>query len=167
MATQSQIQSRTEARNDIVEILGDTVLHALGLKESLIDERQALEKQDMEAIDAAVDCKSSCVEKLRLLDQERDRVCRSFGFASGPDQLQQLIEWCDEGELIDNRWNHLMVVAAESSAMNMTNGAIIRLRQQQFESSLSVLRGVTPGSDTYGRNGAESGDYSRRSLAQA
>ena len=60
-----------------------------------------------------------------------------------------------------------MQLAAEGNALNLTNGAIIRLRQQQFETSLSVLRGVTPGSDTYGRNGEESGDFSRRSLAEA
>ncbi len=58
-------------------------------------------------------------------------------------------------------------VAATGSALNLTNGAIIRVRQQHFESSLSVLRGVSPGSDTYGRNGEESGDFSRRSLAEA
>ena len=81
--------------------------------------------------------------------------------------MQELIDWCDESELISHRWEQLMVIAAESSAMNMTNGAIIRVRQQQFDASLSVLRGVTPGSDTYGRNGGESGDLGRRSLAEA
>ena len=60
-----------------------------------------------------------------------------------------------------------MTIATESSARNMTNGAIIRIRQQQFESSLAVIRGVAPGSDTYGRHGGESGDFGRQSLAEA
>ncbi len=77
------------------------------------------------------------------------------------------MDWCDDADAINSRWQHLLVIAAEGSALNMTNGAIIRVRQQHFESSLSVLRGVTPGSDTYGRGGAEASDFSSRSIAEA
>lgn len=159
--------SSSAARTEIVEIIGDSVYHALGLKESLTDERKALEKQDMDAVQLSVENKSACVEALHKLDKKRDELCRSLGFDSGAEQMPQLIEWCDDDDLISNRWQNLLIIAAESSALNMTNGAIIRLRQQQFESSLSVLRGVTPGADTYSRSGAESGDYGRRSLAEA
>ena len=159
--------SPSDARSQIVDIIDDAVHHALGLKESLEDERKALEKQDMDAIHMSVENKSACVEALRKLDQKRDELCQSLGFASGDEQMSRLVEWCDDGGVINNRWQRLMVIAAESHALNMTNGAIIRVRQQQSESSLSVLRGVTPGSDTYSRSGAEFGDYGRRSLAEA
>lgn len=159
--------SQSEARTQFAELLGDAVYQALGLKQSLGDERDALEKQDVEAIGVAVDCKLTCVNELQRLDEKRDEFCQSLGFESGPNQIKQIIEWCDEDDLIGERWNQLMVIAAESSALNMTNGAIIRVRQQHFESSLSVLRGGMPGSDTYGRDGADAGDYGRRSIAQA
>ncbi len=159
--------SPAEARAQLVDLLSDTVYQALGLKETLEDERKALESQDMDDIDAAVQNKAACVLKLQTLDTKRLQLCKSAGFADGPEQMQQLIEWCDESDLISHRWDQLTIVAAESSAMNMTNGAIIRVRQQQFESSLSVLRGVTPGSDTYGRHGGESGDFGSRPLAEA
>ena len=159
--------SPAKARTQIVELLSDTVYHALGLKETLEDERKSLETQDLDDIAAAVESKTACVAKLQILDKTRTQLCESWGFAAGPDQMQELIDWCDDSELISNRWEHLMIIAAESSALNMTNGAIIRVRQQQFESSLSLIRGVTPGSDTYGRHGEESGDLGRRSLAEA
>ena len=159
--------SSTEARSQIVELLSDTVYQALGLKETLEEERKALETQNLDDINTTVGAKSTCVEQLRVLDQKRIQFCNDCGFSSGPDQMQQLMEWCDDSDLIRNRWEHLLIIAAESSALNMTNGAIIRVRQQQFESSLSLLRGVKPGSDTYGPRGGESGDYGRQSLAEA
>ncbi|MCP4299194.1 MAG: flagellar protein FlgN [Gammaproteobacteria bacterium] len=159
--------SRAEARSQIVDIIGENVLQALALKESLENERKALETQDIDALDAVVNSKSTCAENLQLLDRKRGALCQACGFSDGPDQMQQLIDWCDEDGLISSRWEQLLDVAAEGNALNLTNGAIIRVRQQQFESSLSVLRGVMPGSDTYSRNGEESGDFSRRSLAEA
>lgn len=159
--------SPADIRTQIVEILNETVYFALGLKEILQDEHKALELQDMDSIVAAVDSKSACVHSLQLLDEKRIEFCTAQGFAPGPDQMPKLIEACDDGELIASRWGHLMIIAAESSAINMTNGAIIRVRQQQFESSLSLLRGVMPGMNTYGRHGGDSGDLGRQSLAEA
>lgn len=156
-----------KARNEIVELLSDTVYQALGLKEALEDERKALETEDLAALERAVDVKGTCVEKLKRLDRKRDTLCTSWGFASGPDQMQDVIDFCDDADLIKARWNQLMVIAAESNAMNLTNGAIIRVRQQQFESSLSLLRGRTPRIDTYGQRGNGTGDFGSQSLAQA
>jgi len=159
--------SPAEARSQIVDIIGESVLLAMGLRDALVEERQALERQDAEVLTAVVDSKNGAAEKLQLLDRKRADLCQQWGFSDGPDQMTDLISWCDEGQLVSKRWQQLMDIAAEGSALNMTNGAIIRVRQQQFESSLSVLRGVMPGSDTYGRNGEESGDSGRRSLAEA
>ncbi len=159
--------SPDEARAQIADIIGDSVYEALGLKEALEDERRALEAQDLDSLNAVVDSKSACVDKLRQLDERRIALCEGWGFENGPHQMTALIEWCDEDELVSSRWEQLMVLAAEGNALNLTNGAIIRVRQQQFEASLSVLRGGTPGPDTYNRNGGEGSEYGRRSLAEA
>lgn len=159
--------SPDEARTQIADLIGASVFEALGLKEALQDERRALEAQDVDSLNAVVDTKSTCVDKLRQLDDKRVALCEQWGFENGPHQMTALIEWCDEDQLVSSRWEQLMTLAAEGNALNMTNGAIIRLRQQQFESSLSVLRGGTPGTDTYGRNGGDTGEFNRRSLAEA
>ncbi len=156
-----------DARLQILDALGESVYQALGLKEALQEERKALEAEDADALQAIVETKNTCAERLQALDAKRSALCEEWDFTPGPHQMTELIEWCDDQQLISSRWEQLMVIAAEGSALNMTNGAIIRVRQQQIESSLSVLRGVTPGSDTYGRNGEEQGDFSQRSLAEA
>lgn len=159
--------TRDEARSRIVDIVGDSVYQALELKETLEDERRALEAQDINALDTIMAGKGACTERLQVLDRQRIDLCTAWGFAEGPFQMTELMEWCDEDQLISSRWEQLMELAAEGSALNLTNGAIIRLRQQQFESSLSILRGVAPGSETYGRNGEEGSDFSSRALAEA
>ncbi|MGI9263458.1 MAG: flagella synthesis protein FlgN [Gammaproteobacteria bacterium] len=159
--------SPASARAQLVDIIGNSVYHALGLKESLEEERAALESQDMDALHSAVENKSVCVKKLHDLDGQRVALCQLSGFGDGPDQMQALIDWCDDSDLVSNRWDNLMILAAESSALNMTKGAIIRLRQQQFESSLSVLRGAPTRPATYSRTGAAPGNLGQSSLAQA
>lgn len=156
-----------EARQEIAGIIGESMLQAASLKEALEVERVALERQDADALQAVVASKSEHAEKLQALDMRRSELCEKWGFAAGPEQMGDLIDWCDEHNIIETGWTELLQLAADGNTLNLTNGAIIRLRQQQFETSISVLRGVTPGSDTYGRNGAESGDASRRSLAEA
>lgn len=156
-----------EAREAIADIIGESISQALRLKELLEVERQALEDQDTDALHAVVNTKSESAAQLQALDERRISLCGIWGFDAGPGQMNELMDWCDEHDLIAARWNELMQLAAEGNTLNLTNGAIIRLRQQQFETSISILRGVMPGSDTYGRNGEESGDFSRRSLAEA
>ena len=159
--------SRTEACSLVADNIGDSLMLARDLKDALEVERKALETQDLDALTTIVNRKTACAEKLNVLDGNRGALLQDWGFSENADPMQDLIQWCDDNDVIANRWAELMTVAAEGNNLNLTNGAIIRVRQQHFESSLSVLRGVTPGSDTYGRNGEESGDFSRRSLAEA
>ena len=159
--------NQVDLRHRIVDVLGTSVLRAMGLKESLVDEKSALEAEDMDALDSAITSKGRCVSELAELDGERVRLCASAGFEAGPDQMQAVIEWCDEEHAITNAWDELMAIAADCNALNMTNGAIIRLREQQIRSSLSVLRGQAPEIDTYGPQSRGKGGYEQRTLAEA
>jgi len=154
-------------RSQVLDLLGTSVFHALGLKESLVDEKAALEGQDMDALNDAVENKSRCVNELKSLDSKRSSLCSDAGFDAGPSQMHEVVKWCDTESLIANRWEHLMSLASECNALNLTNGAIIRVHQQQIRSKLSVLRGEAPDADTYGRHASGSGNYEQRSLAEA
>lgn len=157
----------TEVRSRIVELVGESVYHALGLKESLEDERTALETQDPDALHDAVSVKGEYIGKLRALENTRAAFCEASGFHRGPLQMKELSDWCDENSVVANCWSHLMVIASDCNALNITNGAIIRVRQQQIESNLAVLRGADHNPDTYARDGAEPAGLAQRSLAQA
>jgi len=159
--------STAEARKRMLDIIGKSVYQAMGLKETLETERQALEDQDIDALQQTVQVKGNCVAQLQTLESERKDVCTECGFDDPGVQMRQITAWCDLDSKIQNSWEQLMVIAAECNAHNITNGSIIRLRQQHIESGLSVLRGQSPGQDTYNRSGRGSGGPSHRSLAEA
>ena len=154
-------------RDKVADLLGTSVFQALGLKESLVEEKAALEKQDMDALDDAVANKSRCVTELQALDSTRTSLCVDAGFDAGPDQMEKVMAWCDTDATISNCWDHLLQLATECNALNMTNGAIIRARQQQINANLSVLRGQPPEAATYGREAGGAAQNMRRSLAEA
>ncbi|NNC77768.1 MAG: flagellar protein FlgN [Woeseiaceae bacterium] len=158
---------RSDAREHISEIIGDCVFHALGLKEALRDERLALESQDADELQLAVSLKSEFIEKLSRLDRRRRALCESAGFPNGAGQMDHMTEWCDKNSVVRNSWSHLMEIVSECNAMNLTNGAIIRARQQMVEANLGVLRGADINPNTYQREGHDNVAMNQRSLAQA
>ena len=157
----------TSARNRMAELLGDSVYHALGLMETLDDEREALEQQDVASLLAILEQKEKCVRELRRLDEQRSELCATAGFSAGPRQMDSMLEWCDEDDAVANTWQHLIEIATECNARNLTNGSIIRGRKQQIDTGLAVVRGGTPSVDTYSRNGMEPGGASLRPIAEA
>jgi flagellar biosynthesis/type III secretory pathway chaperone len=160
-------QSQDDARQQIVEVIGECVYQALGLKESLRDEHLALERQDAEALDLALTTKSQCVSRLQALDEKRSSLCAASGFDAGPEQMERMSEWCDQDSEIGNCWQQLMEIASDCNSLNLTNGAIIRLRRQHIDTSLAVLRGVDQANDTYVSSGGNRGAMNQRSLARA
>lgn len=154
------------ARAQLVKIIGDCVYHAIGLKETLEEERKALEEQDMTGLSAAIDDKTKCVDELRVGEQQRKDLCAAAGFSAGPEQMDQMIQWCDEDSAIANCWQHLIGIAVDCDRLNVSNGQIIRGRQQQIESSISILRGE-PQLHTYGHSGTEPRGHALRTIAEA
>lgn len=159
--------SPTSTRKHIVNVLGESVFQALGLLETLKDERTALESQDDTALLEAVTAKSHCVGELRELESKRRHICEAIGFASGPFQMEELSAWCDEDSVIKNSWDQLMEIAAECNAQNLANGSVIRIRQNHIEANLAVLRGSASESDTYHRHGNNHHAMIQRSIAEA
>jgi flagellar biosynthesis/type III secretory pathway chaperone len=162
-----QTADSSTARRRIVEVTGTAVFHALGLADALADEKRALESQDMDALDVAISNKSKCVAELRLVEDQRKRICTDCGFGDKTKQMQQMIAWCDEYAIVANCWQHLMEVVANCDLLNTTNGAIIRSRKQQVDSSISILRNGQPALTVYNRDGQKPQQHGLRSIAQA
>lgn len=158
--------SPSEARERMSAVLGQSVYHALGLKELLAEERNALELKDADALEQTVESKGRCIDKLQALEKDRAALCEASGFPSGPEQMQAMTDWCDENSVVANGWSQLMDVAAECSQLNLANGAVIRLRQQHTEAGLAVLRGTDQDPATYARTGSEQASRLNRSLAE-
>jgi flagellar biosynthesis/type III secretory pathway chaperone len=159
--------TQSQARTRIVDLLGQSVYQALGLMESLAEENSALEAQDSDALLRSVDIKSACVSSLKDLEAERKLLCKAAGFDEGPSQMEEMTAWCDQEDVVHNAWHHLLEIAEKCNSLNLTNGAVIRARQQHFEVNLAVLRGAGQKLDTYARGGTTHREMNQRSLAEA
>lgn len=160
-------RSLPEARTQIVEILDASIHQALGLKESLQDERHALERQDTDALKVALTTKGVCVNHLQKFENRRMELCGASGFGAGPEQMEKFLAWCDEGSEIAHRWHELLDIAAECNTLNLTNGAIVQAHQHMIATNLAVMRGGNVVPDTYQREGREAASADSQSLARA
>jgi flagellar biosynthesis/type III secretory pathway chaperone len=162
----SRADSNTTRRR-LVEVIGNCVYHALGLVETLQDERRALESQDMDALDIAISEKSKSVESLRLAEEQRKALCVAAGFPDGPEQMNDAIAWCDDYSVVANCWQHLLEIVTRCDSLNMSNGAIIRSRKTHVDASIAIIRGDSHNPSLYNRDGQNPARQSLRSIAEA
>lgn len=156
-----------ETRSRIQEILRDSVHWALGLKETLDQEREALEQRDIDALNQVAMTKEVLIRKLANLEVARAAASEEAGFGSSPAEMESLTEWCDKDLSTTNSWKNFREIANECDARNRTNGAIIRLRRQQIIDGLSLLRGDEHDSSTYTSTGSASSEIGGRALTEA
>ena len=161
------LNARNATLSRLADVLGRSVFLALGLKESLQDERSALQSEDLQALTEALDNKTRCVAELKELEKTRAELASGMGYRAGPGQMDQLTREMAKDVTITGRWEHLLDIARECNDLNMRNGAIVQLRKRQAEAGLAVLRGESPTSETYSRQGAEAPGHGKRSLAEA
>lgn len=153
-------------RDRLEQLLRSGVHCATGLKDVLNDERNALEDQDTNALNAAALHKQSFLTELETLEIERREICHNSGFGSAPDAMDELIQWCDTDVLIRGYWDNFVDLAKECSELNFSNGAIINVRRQQISGALAVIRGDSRNQETYSRSGRDTGSNSQRVLAE-
>ncbi len=137
----------SETHERLNEVLRSGIVQATLLRASLEDERLALESRDSDALSRAIQTKASHLEKLAELERERSALLESAGLTDVTSASSG-----DEDALMD-RWNEYRAIAAECDTLNLGNGAIIRLRQQQVADGLALLRGADANADTYGPAG--------------
>ncbi len=160
-------ESTHETRDRIVRILTESVDCALGLKETLVAERDALERRDTISLNTAAVSKAALIRKLAGLNESRGKISEQAGFGRGTETMEDLAAWCDEDSLVSNCWRRFREIASECDLLNKTNGAIILLRRQQILDGLSLLRGNQNSTSTYTPTGAAVNSFAGRELTEA
>ncbi len=160
-------RSPDDTRDRIVEILSESVRCALGLKETLAEEREALERRDTVSLNSAAVSKTALIRQLAKLNEARSEVSEQAGFGSSTGKMAALADWCDDDSLVTNCWQHFREIASECDLLNKTNGAIIHLRRQQILEGLSVLRGDQRDANTYAPAGTATNGMAGRALTEA
>lgn len=124
-------------------------------------ERDALERQDCDALLEAAAAKQQALDSLEAIEAERVRLLRNAGLAADEQGMQAVAIGYPE---LSDAWQRYKDLASACRDENLTNGAILRLRHQQFAGAFAVLSGSGP--PTYGPAGTSDG-RSTRALAEA
>lgn len=154
-------------KTELERIICDSVQGAIGLREILTNEREALERQDTIALHSAATEKEVCIRKLESLEKERAELSVACGFASGPEDMQSLLAWCNDELPVKDTWRHFLEVATTCNDLNATNGSIIRLRRSQIQNALELLRGGNLEPEPYSPEGRKPAGNTGRALAHA
>lgn len=151
-------------REDLADILGQATQSAAALQQALGNEREALSGRDPDRLAQAVAAKQMQVQALERLERRRIGVCQSVDASA---DMAEVLSWCNAGPEVAGDWNRLLELSADCDALNLGNGAAIRLRQQQVADGLLVLRGGTEQTPTYGPTGTPAGMTGGRTLTEA
>ena len=147
--------------------LSESLRHASDLRSLLCDEREALTQTDTDALSDTAMQKQICIEQLEALQRSRAQLSEACGYGSQPADIAEWVRQCDHDDVLSQSWTQFLEIARECSDMNSSNGAIIRVRQAQIKSAISLLRDGSTDADTYGPNGRDGDDHRSRSLAEA
>lgn len=162
------MQSTIDAFQDMNRTLKGGEESATSLLAALEDERDALTQQDFSRIEKGATTKSTLVDQLDAFERQRNQICQAAGFGESGQQMSEFLNAMDnKSRSLHESWNTLSTKMASCRSLNNANGAIIRVRQQHFEASLSLLRGGTVSGDTYARSGAGNVGHERRAIAEA
>lgn len=154
-------------RARLKDVLSQAAARAGALKSALAEEREALAGRDAERLDVAVASKRNLVQELDGLERNRAEICSNAGFSDDAAEMSELIAWCDADATLGQGWQQLLELGADCDRLNLANGAIIRLRQQQISQGLLLLRGSAPDTNTYGPTGAAPTTPGGRTLTEA
>jgi flagellar biosynthesis/type III secretory pathway chaperone len=152
-----------QVRARLERIIGQGIAAMARFGELLQNERKALESRTTAALTAATTDKQECLATLEELERERLACCADAGFEANG--WADCLAGCDPEGRLAKEWQRYLEFATASNTANLTNGAIIRTRQQQISTTLAALCGGGE-ADTYGRSGTAGGRGSR-ALAEA
>ena len=139
---------------DLATRLISEELRQLERFEQLLErEAQALRSDDVEAIGTAGAERQACSSELLRIDEERREACRMLGFGDGRDAFRRLLDACDLGGELAQRWHSSLSLVQRCREANDRNGAMVTAKLRRVESLLAAMRGDEPSARTYGAGG--------------
>jgi len=155
-----------EIRQHLARVLDDEARQLAELEQLLIRETVVVNGDDAAAIERIGDVRRSCLDRLTKLDAERQAPGRMLSFGSGREGFGRVLEWCDSGQTLRQRWEQNLQLARRCKDLNDRNGAVVALKLSQVRQALATLRGGGT-QPVYGRQGGTVAKFARRELGQA
>jgi flagella synthesis protein FlgN len=139
------------------------------LLDTLVKERESIHKssRDTAAIEKYAGDKQQLIDKLALLDKDKNRLLAQCNFENSRAGIEGCIQWCDSGTRLMQQWQQLLQLLTECRNANTTNGIIIESTQRSVRHALSILYGQPQQNNAYTATGKEDGNNLSRTIGQA
>jgi len=155
-----------DLRQHLDRVLSDETTLLTELEQVLAREADVVRGDDPKAIENIGAARHHCIDSLMRLDAERTTACRMLSLGSGPEGLERLLSWCDQGQGLRRLWLSNLEIARRCKDLNDRNGAVVKLKLGQVRDRLATMRGSSA-APIYGRHGLPYEGIARRELAQA
>ena len=154
----------------ITSLLERQIQAADSLKQTLVDEGNALIKRDFEAIHTLNQKKLDQSALLEQLHQTHHHLLQQHEFSYTPDGMSNFInsQQTNLSAQLHQKQTSLLALLDICQKLNTINGAVITTNRYSTEAALAILRGSsTSDSLTYGSNGQSVATSHSKPLIQA
>lgn len=128
-------------RDHLQRLLSEEAQALQELELLLEKEHGFIVNDDIEALDSTGTERSICISALFKIDAERLSLCRSSGRSADKIGLLSLIQWCDAGGDLIQRWQSNADIIRHTRSLNDRNGALVNNRLKRVEGMLDTLNG--------------------------
>ncbi|MCL6414435.1 flagellar protein FlgN [Aestuariirhabdus sp. Z084] len=140
------------------------------LKETLQQERLALENSDAESLEALLSDKTSQLNQINDNARRRSELLAALGFPNDRDGMQSFIATLPQEERteLSALWDNLETTLEECKEHNLINARVLQHTRGVVDRLLTIYRGSAAKSvSLYGEDGTQTRDNEHRSITKA
>lgn len=160
--------SAQRCREDLIKIFNHQETMLLSLNAYLIDVKDRIAANDVDALNDILQQDILPVEELNELEHQRHRLLAVYGFDSEKQELEKCIAWCDIDNQIAQKYQQVNEALAQLQHSVQINDLLVNKGKSKIRRALHILTGQNnlQQTVTYTHSGEAQDSAENRSLAR-
>ena len=161
--------SAQRCREDLIKIFYHQETRLLSLNAYLIDVKDRIAANDVDALNDILQQDILPVEELNELEHQRHRLLAIYGFDYEKHELEKCIAWCDIDNQVEQKYQQVNEALAQLQHSVQINDFLVNKGKSKIRRALHILTGQNKfqQSVTYTHSGEAQDSAENRSLARA
>ena len=162
-------ESAQQCRKDLIEIFSHQTTKLLSLNAYLLDIKERIAANDVDALNSVLQQDISPVEALEELELQRQNLLSVYGFDYGKDELEKCIAWCDRENQAELGYQQLSDALSQLKHSIQINDLLVSKGKKRIRRALQLLTGQNnlQNTVTYTDSGETQESAEHRSIARA
>ncbi len=156
-------------RDDLIKIFDHQATKLLSLNAYLIDVKDRIAANDLDALNDVLQQDILPVEELNELERQRHRLLADYGFDYEKNELEACIAWCDIENQVEHKYQQVNKVLAQLQHSIQINDLLVNRGKSKVRRALHILTGQNKlqKTVTYTQSGEARDSAENRSIARA